>query len=44
VRDVKAHLRRELGSVAEVRFFAVRACLPKTPSGKISRKALREEK
>jgi acetyl-CoA synthetase len=43
VRDVKAHLRRELGSVAEVRFFAVRACLPKTPSGKISRKALREE-
>jgi len=43
VRDVKAHLRRELGAVAEVRFFAVRSCLPKTPSGKISRKALREE-
>jgi len=43
VRDVKAHLRREIGTVAEVRFFAVRASLPKTPSGKISRKALRQE-
>ncbi len=43
VRDVKAHLRRELGPVAEVRFFAVRGSLPKTPSGKISRKSLRDE-
>lgn len=43
VRDVKSHLRREIGSVAEIRFFSVRASLPKTPSGKISRKSLREE-
>jgi acetyl-CoA synthetase len=43
VRDVKAHLRRELGAVAEVRYFSVRDSLPKTPSGKISRKSLRDE-
>ncbi|GAB6175241.1 acetate--CoA ligase [Desulfobaculum senezii] len=43
VRALRAHVRAELGSVAEMKAIEPRASLPRTPSGKILRRLLRAE-
>ncbi|UJX39391.1 acetate--CoA ligase [Desulfovibrio sp. JY] len=41
--DLRAHVRRELGPIVIVRAVALRESLPRTQSGKILRRMLREE-
>lgn len=43
IKELKAHIRRELGPIAAIKTFIMRESLPKTDSGKINRQALKKE-
>lgn len=43
IRSLRAHVRLELGPVAEIKTIEPRETLPRTPSGKIMRRMLRAE-